>query len=337
MPYFTALLKHSPAWGPGRLAVPRLEGQRAPVQFGRALLLQNEGSTLKVRAVQACDAGGRGRPERYPRRVDVLDQVAEWAARARLGVVFTGAGISTESGIPDFRGPDGFWKRNDQAKFTIQNYVRDPEHRKERWRMAIQGGSFMRAPGAEAAKPNDGHKAIARLEELGIVRGVVTQNVDGLHQEAGSRAVLELHGTTKRIGCLSCGESWPRDEILQRVVDGEEDPACTSCGGILKSATISFGQQLPTDVLEEANEWSLAADFFLVVGSSLVVYPAAALPGVAKQAGAKLAIVNRDDTDQDPLFDAVIQEAAGPTLNGIVERVERLLGQGGPGVSPGRT
>jgi NAD-dependent deacetylase len=256
--------------------------------------------------------------------VDVLDQLAEWAARSRRGVVFTGAGISTESGIPDFRGPDGFWKRNDAAKFTIQNYVRDPEHRKQRWQMAIKGTGFMRGAG-DVAAANAGHIAIAKLEELGIVRGVVTQNVDGLHQEGGSRNVLELHGTTKRVACLSCSDSWPRDEILERVRNGEEDPECSSCGGILKSATISFGQQLPADVLEEAHQWSLAADLFLVVGSSLVVYPAAALPGVAKQAGAKLAIVNAEETDQDPLFDAVIQEPAGPTLTALVERVEQLL------------
>lgn len=284
----------------------------APGPVRRGLLLQNDGSGLKVRP-----SGGT------LWAVDVLDRVAEWAATASRGVVFTGAGISTESGIPDFRGPDGFWKRNDQAKFTIQNYVRDPEHRKERWRMAVAGGSFMRSPDGEPA-PNAGHVAIARLEQLGIVRGVVTQNVDGLHQEAGSGRVLELHGTTKRISCLSCGESWPRNVVLQRVLDGEEDPECTSCGGILKSATISFGQQLPSDVLEEAHRWSLEADLFLVVGSSLVVYPAAALPGVAKQAGAKLAIVNREETDQDPIFDAVIRDAAGPTLTAMVERVEQL-------------
>jgi NAD-dependent deacetylase len=255
---------------------------------------------------------------------DVLDAVASWAAKAGRGVVFTGAGISTESGIPDFRGPDGFWKRNDSSKFTIQNYVRDPEHRKERWRMAVEGVGFMRASGEGAARPNAGHLAIARLEELGIVRGVVTQNVDGLHQEAGSREVLELHGTSKRIACLSCLASWPRDEILDRVRAGEDDPECSACGGILKSATISFGQQLPSDVLEEAHQWSLEADFFLVVGSSLIVYPAAALPGVAKRAGAKLAIVNREATDQDDLFDALITDDAGPTLSGIVERVEGL-------------
>lgn len=254
----------------------------------------------------------------------LLDDVAAWAAGARRGIVFTGAGVSTESGIPDFRGPDGFWKRNDASRYTIQNYVRDPEHRKERWRQAL-GGGFLRAEGDRPVGPNDAHRAIARLEELGLVRGVVTQNIDGLHQDAGSRNVLELHGTSKRIACLSCRESWPREVVLDRVRAGEEDPACTSCGGILKSATISFGQSLPQDVLEEAHRWSLEADFFLVVGSSLIVYPAAALPGVAKQSGARLVIVNREDTDQDDLFDAVIQETAGPTLTAIVERVERLL------------
>lgn len=248
-----------------------------------------------------------------------LDRIADWLVRARQGVAFTGAGISTESGIPDFRGPDGFWKRNDQAKFTIQNYVRDPEHRKERWRQAVQGRSFMRTD----TKPNAGHVALARLEQLGCIRGVITQNIDGLHHEAGNEHVLELHGNAKRIGCLSCGESWPAADVLKRVAEGEDDPSCTYCGGILKSTTISFGQQLPADVIEAAQRWSLEADFFLVVGSSLVVTPAAALPGMAKQMGARLAIVNREPTDQDGRFDVVIHGDAGPTLSEIVTRVER--------------
>jgi NAD-dependent deacetylase len=253
-----------------------------------------------------------------------LEQIAEWASRARNGVAFTGAGISTESGIPDFRGPNGFWKRNDAAKFTIQNYVRDPEHRKERWQMAVQGRSFLgRNEAGQTPEPNPGHIALARLEELGSIRGVITQNVDGLHQDAGSRNVLELHGTSKKIGCLSCGERWPAHLVLERVEAGEEDPECTYCGGILKSATISFGQQLPEDVVEGAHRWSLQADFFLVVGSSLIVYPAAAYPGLAKRVGAKLAIVNREETDQDDIFDAVVHGDAGSTLTGIVERVER--------------
>lgn len=253
-----------------------------------------------------------------------LDAVASWAASAKRGVAFTGAGISTESGIPDFRGPDGFWKRNDVTKYNIQNYVRDPEHRKERWRNAVEGRSFLRAAGQEV-KPNAGHTGLARLEELGCIRGVITQNVDGLHFDAGSRNVLELHGTTKRIGCLSCRESWPSGEIIERVRAGEEDPACTYCGGILKSETVSFGQQLPPDVVDEAHRWSMEADFFLVVGSSLVVYPAAGFPQIARQVGAKLVIVNREPTDQDHTADVVIAADAGPTLTAIVERVEQKL------------
>lgn len=254
----------------------------------------------------------------------LIHEIAEWAASAERGVAFTGAGISTESGIPDFRGPGGFWQRNDQRKFTLQNYVRDPEHRKERWRMAVEGRSFLRAAGQEVT-PNTGHLGLARLEELGCIRGVITQNVDGLHYEAGNTQVLELHGTSKRIACLSCQKSWPAREILERVVAGEEDPACIYCGGILKSATVSFGQQLPSDVVEEAHRWSLEADFFLVVGSSLVVYPAAGFPQIAKQAGAKLVIINREPTEQDHTADAVIHADAGPTLSAIVERVEQKL------------
>ena len=250
-----------------------------------------------------------------PAQKDDLDRIAQWAREASRGVVFTGAGISTESGIPDFRGPGGFWERNDASKFTFQNYVADPEHRKERWRMAADKQSFMRTD----AKPNAGHLAIARLEQLGHVRGVVTQNIDGLHQDAGSGRVLELHGTSRRVVCLECREGWPTPVVLERVAAGEEDPSCTYCGGILKSATISFGQQLPTDVVEEAHVWSTEADFFLVVGSSLVVYPAAAFPGVAKRSGAKLVLINREPTEQDAIFDAVIHDDAGPTLQAIVD------------------
>ncbi len=251
---------------------------------------------------------------------ETFEQIAAWLGSARRGVAFTGAGISTESGIPDFRGPDGFWKRNDQTKFTIQNYVRNPEHRKERWRLAVDRKSFMRTD----VKPNAGHSALARLEQLGCIRGVITQNVDGLHLEAGNEHVLELHGNSRRVACLSCGESWPTPDVLKRVEEGEEDPACTYCGGILKSATISFGQQLPADVIEEAHIWSLEADFYLVVGSSLIVTPAADLPGVAKQRGAKLAIVNREPTERDHYFDAVVHGDAGPALTEIVERVEKI-------------
>ena len=256
---------------------------------------------------------------------DLVERIAEWAVGAKRGVAFTGAGISTESGIPDFRGPDGFWKRNDQAKFTIQNYVRDPEHRKERWRMALEGRGFLGR--GKAIEPNTGHVALAKLEGLGCIRGVITQNIDGLHLDAGNQRVLELHGTNRTIGCLSCGQTWPTGDIMKRVEVGEEDPECTNCGGILKSSTISFGQQLPPDVVEEAQRWSMEADFFLVVGSSLLVYPAASFPQMARQVGAKLAIVNREPTEQDATADAVIHGDAGPTLSALVERVESLAKQ----------
>jgi NAD-dependent deacetylase len=252
--------------------------------------------------------------------VTQIEAIASWAAEARSGVAFTGAGISTESGISDFRGPGGFWERNDQTKFTIQNYVRDPEHRKERWRMAVERRSFMRMD----VKPNAGHIALARMEELGVIRGVITQNVDNLHVEAGSRTVVELHGNSKTIVCLSCDASWPSAEVLERVRNGEEDPHCTECGGIIKSATISFGQNLPPAAIEQAQELSATADFFLVVGSSLIVYPAAAYPGVAKQAGAKLVIINREPTDQDYIADALIHADAGPTLTAIVDLVREM-------------
>lgn len=253
-----------------------------------------------------------------------IEQVARWAAGARNGVAFTGAGISTESGIPDFRGPGGFWERNDATKYTIQNYVADPEHRKQQWRRSAQGRVL---DSSERPKPNAGHIALARLEELGLMRGVITQNIDGLHYEAGSRRVLELHGTTKRIGCLECRASWPAEEILQRVRGGEDDPRCTECGGIMKRATISFGQSLPMDVLREAHEWSLEADFFLVVGSSLVVTPAADLPVAAKQAGARLVILNRERTQLDRFADVVINSDAGPTLTELLSLVEPLCSQ----------
>lgn len=248
----------------------------------------------------------------------MLDQIASWAASARSGVVFTGAGISTESGIPDFRSPGGIWTRYDPRTFTFQRYVAEPEVRKLGWQMRKELRSV-------DARPNEGHQAIARLEELGAVRGVVTQNVDGLHQQAGSRSVLELHGTTRFVSCLRCAARWPMEEILARVDAGEEDPACLECSGILKSATVSFGQSLPPDVVEQAHRLTLEADFFLVVGSSLVVYPAAAFPAQAKRSGARLVIVNREPTGTDGIADAVVHAEAGPTLTAIVQRVERLL------------
>lgn len=248
-----------------------------------------------------------------------IEQVAAWVAEARSGVAFTGAGISTESGIPDFRSPGGVWSRYDPREFTFQRYVAEPEVRKKSWRMRRELWS-------RPLEPNAGHRALARFEELGLLRGVITQNIDGLHQRAGSREVLEIHGTTHRVVCLSCHGSWPNPEVLERLEAGEQDPSCTACGGILKTATISFGQQLQPDVVEEAHRWTVASDLFVVVGSSLVVYPAAALPGTAKRAGARLVIVNREPTDHDHLADAVLHGEAGEILSGLRDRVEAHLG-----------
>lgn len=248
-----------------------------------------------------------------------IDRVAAWIGEARHAVAFTGAGISTESGIPDFRSPGGVWSRYDPREFTFQRYVAEPEVRKKSWRMRRELWS-------KPLEPNAGHRALARFEELDLLRGVVTQNIDGLHQRAGSRHVLEIHGTTHRILCLSCQGSWATSEVFERLEAGEEDPSCTDCGGILKTATISFGQQLPADVVEEAHRWAVTSDLFLVVGSSLVVYPAAALPGTAKHAGARLVIVNREPTDQDHLADAVLHGESGPILSELRDRVEASLG-----------
>lgn len=244
------------------------------------------------------------------RVVNAIDRAAFWVAGARRGVAFTGAGISTESGIPDFRSPGGVWTRYNPRQFTFQRYVAEPEVR-------VMGWQMRKELWARQAEPNDGHRAIAGLETSGRFRGVITQNVDGLHQAAGSREVLELHGTMREVVCLSCARRWPTSEILARVDAGEDDPACVYCGGILKSATVSFGQSLDPVVVEEAHRWTTEADVFLVVGSSLVVYPAAALPGEAKRAGARVVIVNREPTPLDDVADAVLHGEAGPVLTEI--------------------
>ncbi|HVE90895.1 MAG TPA: NAD-dependent deacylase [Actinomycetota bacterium] len=249
---------------------------------------------------------------------DTLDEIAQWIAGARRGVGFTGAGISTESGIPDFRSPGGVWTRHDPRKLTFQRYLVSEEVRKEAWQMRMELWSREHAP-------NAGHRALTRLEQLGCLRGVITQNIDGLHQQAGS-TVVELHGTMRTIACLSCSATWPHREVMKRLEAGEEDPRCTSCGGIIKAATVSFGQSIPTHVLDHAHEWSVSSDLCLVVGSSLVVYPACDLPLLAKRAGAKVVIVNREPTPVDSIADAVVNAEAGPTLQDLLGRVEALIG-----------
>jgi len=247
-----------------------------------------------------------------------IKRLAEALAGARRAVAFTGAGISTESGIPDFRGPQGLWTKIDPKEFTIQNYVSNPEHRRRVWQMRLERVDVRH-------EPNAGHRAIAALEELGIIDCVITQNIDGLHQEAGSSTVLELHGNTREVMCLSCDKHQPFGTVVERLRAGEADPACTDCGGMLKSATVSFGQAMPADIVDEAFARAQAGDVCLVVGSSLVVYPAAGIPLAAARAGARLAIVNAEPTPFDEIADPVINAGAGEVLSRTVDVVQKLL------------
>lgn len=247
-----------------------------------------------------------------------IEQLALWLTTARRGVAFTGAGISTESGIPDFRSPGGVWARTQPVYFD--DFVRSAEARLEYWRQKSESHHDM-----AAADPNVTHKALARWESLGWLRGVVTQNIDGLHQLAGSASVLELHGTARQIMCLDCRA---RFDAVGMVADFEVSqvvPDCPECGGLLKHATISFGQSLETDVLRAAMQWSREADFYLALGSSLVVYPAAGLPASAAESGAKLIIINREATPLDSQADLVIRAPLGEAMAAIEAFIEGLF------------
>lgn len=248
-----------------------------------------------------------------------IERVAQWLAEARSAVVFTGAGMSTESGIPDFRSPGGVWSQNKPVYYD--EFLRSAEARFEYWRQkAIAAGDFQRA------EPNAGHHAIARWETEGRIRGVITQNIDGLHQRAGSRCVHELHGTVRYIVCVDCQAQYEPLPLLAWYREHQQVPRCKECGSDrMKSATISFGQSLPEDVLAASHDLARQSDLFLAIGSSLVVYPAAGLPEVAHRCGAKLVIINRDPTDQDELADAVIAEPIGQVLTAIDASLRELL------------
>ncbi|MCL4534593.1 MAG: NAD-dependent deacylase [Bacteroidetes bacterium] len=247
-----------------------------------------------------------------------LETVADWIAAARHVVVFTGAGVSTESGIPDFRGPGGIWSR--YSPITYQEFIADPEARRESWRRSRESYSQF-----AAAQPNAAHLAIAELERLGKLECVITQNVDNLHQRAGNTRVIELHGNSQWVVCLECGKRYPRAEIQAWLERGVEMPACEQCGGILKSATVAFGQAMPERETTEAETYSRACDVFIVVGSSLVVYPAAYMPRYAKQSGARVVLVNASETDFDHRADAIFHERAGEVLPRLVDMVRARL------------
>jgi NAD-dependent deacetylase len=231
------------------------------------------------------------------------------AAGQSRTVVFTGAGVSTESGIPDFRSPGGIWSR--YAPIDYADYLRDAETRRESWRRGLHT-----YPSIAEAQPNAAHLAIAEWWRVGFLVGVVTQNIDGLHQKAGlpTEAVVELHGNAHWVSCLTCQVRFDRPTIHARVLAGDEDPACPSCGGMLKSTTISFGQNLPERAVAEAQRMHAAARLCLVVGSSLVVYPAASLPEVTLDAGGQLAIVNQTPTHLDHFATLVAREPAAVLL-----------------------
>ncbi len=245
-----------------------------------------------------------------------LAPVADAVRSSRKMVVFTGAGISTESGIPDYRGPNGVWKTNRIP--TVENVRTDKAGREERWEQQRR-----RYPEMEAREPNAGHQAIAQLERSGRVSAIVTQNIDGLHQKAGSdpEHVLELHGSSHWARCMTCGRRFPMAEIVARVAAGEQDPRCEVCGGVLRSSTILFGEALPEQTLRQAVEASSAADMMLVVGSSLAVKPAAQLPVLARRNGAGLVIVNREPTPLDDIAHAVVRGEAGPVLSTLTDLV----------------
>jgi len=246
-----------------------------------------------------------------------VKELARAISEAQRIVVFTGAGVSTESGIPDFRSPGGLWSRYDPSQFYFQRFLSDQEARKTYWKMYREFYAVL-----HRAQPNEAHHACKRLLDMGKLLAVVTQNIDGLHQKAGvpDEMVLELHGNAWTVRCLSCRRSYTSHEIEQWLNSGVEVPLCESCGGLLKPATVSFGQSLPQDVLSRAERHARECDLMIAAGSSLVVYPAAMIPLIAKEAGAKLAIVNLDATPYDDRADILIRGSAGKALMEAVSR-----------------
>ena len=244
-----------------------------------------------------------------------LSRVRDWVEAAERVVLLTGAGISTESGIPDFRGPQGLWTRDPEAEklSDIRYYMSDAAIRKKAWQARLVHPAW-------EARPNAGHEAIVALERRGKLHALITQNIDGLHQKAGNspERVIEVHGTVHKVVCMRCGWKGPMQETLVRLLTGEDDPPCTLCGGILKSDTISFGQNLVPEVIDRAMRSAAEAECFIAVGTSLQVYPIAGAVAEAKSAGARVIIVNAEPTPFDDIADAVIADSIGETLPRIL-------------------
>lgn len=244
-----------------------------------------------------------------------IQAVHSWVEQSRRIVALTGAGISTESGIPDFRGPKGLWTQNPKAEklSDIRYYMADPEVRRLAWQQRLNHPAWQ-------AKPNAGHLALAALEQRGRLHALITQNIDGLHQRAGNsrQKVIEVHGTVHEVVCMKCNWRGPMLSTLERVRAGEEDPSCKSCGGILKSATISFGQALVPEVIDRAMHAAEQADLLLAIGTSLQVYPVANVVPLAKTARARVVILNAEPTPMDGLADALLDGAIGEVLPQLV-------------------
>jgi NAD-dependent deacetylase len=244
-----------------------------------------------------------------------VSQVAAWVRGSASVVALTGAGISTDSGIPDFRGPNGVWTKDPAAEklSSLQHYMSDPDLRVRAWRSRMEHPAWN-------AKPGPGHLALAELERLGHLHTLVTQNIDGLHQLAGNspESLVEIHGTLREVMCMECGDRAPMQKALDRVRAGEDDPPCRSCGGILKSATISFGQSLVAEDLERVMRAAENCDMLLAIGTSLTVYPIAYMPRRAVDSGARLVIVNAEPTPYDDLAAAVLREPISEVLPALV-------------------
>ena len=266
---------------------------------------------------QADELGRRPRraDDAHEPDVEQIERVRAWVDESDHVVVLTGAGISTDSGIPDFRGPKGVWTRDPEAekRATLQHYMADPQIRRRAWRDRLEHAAW-------AAEPNAGHRAINELEQRGKLDRVITQNVDGLQQAAGTdpARVIEVHGTVHEVMCMSCGERAPMQRALDRVQAGEADPHCRTCGGILKSATISFGQNLVPSDIEAAASAARRADLLLAVGSTLAVYPVADVVPAARMSGARIVIVNGSETAMDHLADVVLRGSISDLLPKLV-------------------
>jgi NAD-dependent deacetylase len=242
---------------------------------------------------------------------ETAQRIAQWLAAAEQAVVFTGAGMSTESGIPDFRSPGGIWSKYRTVYYD--EFLESADARYEYWRQKSEGHRDF-----AAAEPNAGHRVIAKWESQGLIHGVITQNIDGLHQVAGNKNVLELHGTAREIMCLDCRARFDADEMVSQFQQTDQVPPCPECDdGRLKHATISFGQALPPEVLQSAVDWCRRSQLLLAIGSSLVVTPAAELPALTQKHGGRLVIVNRDSTPLDGIADEVINLSIGETLTTI--------------------